>query len=126
MANCVFLSLFSFLVLYLFNNLFFNNFVGASVITVLPGSRLQEVTRMLPIFSDTMGLLKNLLPDLTTVIPVAPNQHVESYISRVIHSWPVPNILIPGGLPLSRYEAFNVSQPMLFSLNYICIKHNCK
>lgn len=86
---------------------------GGSVITVLPGSRLQEVTRMLPIFSDTMGLLKELLPDLTTVIPVARNQHVESYVDSAIGSWPVPNILIPGGLPLDKYKAFSASAAAL-------------
>ncbi|KAL7185884.1 hypothetical protein ACSBR2_027776 [Camellia fascicularis] len=86
---------------------------GATIITLLPGSRLQEVTRMLPIFLNTMKLLKNYFSELVTVIHVAPNKHVEDYISRVIHKWPVPVILIPGGSPQMKYDAFGASRVAL-------------
>ncbi|KAK8505938.1 hypothetical protein V6N12_074001 [Hibiscus sabdariffa] len=82
---------------------------GATVITLLPGSRLQEVTRMLPIFSNTMKLLKDSFHELITVITVAPNRLVDNYIARAIDTWPVPAILVPGGtqhLKL-KYDAFN-------------------
>ncbi|PPS18045.1 hypothetical protein E1A91_A07G212800v1 [Gossypium mustelinum] len=82
---------------------------GATVITLLPGSRLQEVTRMLPIFSNTMKLLKDSFPELVTVIHVAPNQLVDNYIAKAVHKWPVPAILIPGGTPQLKYDAFNAS-----------------
>ncbi|KAJ4833384.1 hypothetical protein Tsubulata_032960, partial [Turnera subulata] len=45
---------------------------GATVISVLPGSRLQEVTRMLPIFANAMKQLKISFPELITVIHAAP------------------------------------------------------
>ncbi|KAK6259532.1 hypothetical protein SCA6_014006 [Theobroma cacao] len=86
---------------------------GATVITLLPGSRLQEVTRMLPIFSNTMKLLKDSFPELVTVIHVAPNQLVDNFITRAIHKWPVPAILIPGGIPHLKYDAFNASRVAL-------------
>ncbi|XVF31834.1 hypothetical protein REPUB_Repub17cG0027700 [Reevesia pubescens] len=86
---------------------------GATVITLLPGSRLQEVTRMLPIFSKTMKLLKNSFPELVTVIHVAPNQLVDNYIARAIDKWPVPAILIPGGTLHLKYDAFSASQAAL-------------
>ncbi|XP_010252592.1 PREDICTED: probable lipid-A-disaccharide synthase, mitochondrial [Nelumbo nucifera] len=86
---------------------------GTTVITLLPGSRLQEVTRMLPIFSDTIKLLKGSFPELTTVIPVAPNCHVENYISRAIQTWSVPTILIPGESQQLRYDAFSASRVAL-------------
>ncbi|XWS47369.1 hypothetical protein CRYUN_Cryun14cG0146600 [Craigia yunnanensis] len=86
---------------------------GVTVITLLPGSRLQEVTRMLPIFSNTMKLLKDSFPELVTVIHVAPNQLVGNYIARAIHKWPVPTILIPGGTPQLKYDAFNASRVAL-------------
>lgn len=82
------------------------------VITLLPGSRLQEVTRMLPVFLNSVEQLKDSYPDLTTVIPVAPNQHVERYIDRAIHKWTVPTILIPGGSQNLKYDAFSVCYMM--------------
>ncbi|KAH7576116.1 hypothetical protein JRO89_XS01G0000100 [Xanthoceras sorbifolium] len=66
---------------------------GATIITLLPGSRLQEVTRMLPIFAKTIERLKDSFPKLLTVIHVAPNQHLENYITRVTDKWPVPAIV---------------------------------
>ncbi|PIA57096.1 hypothetical protein AQUCO_00600075v1 [Aquilegia coerulea] len=86
---------------------------GATVITLLPGSRLQEVTRMLPIFSNTMRLLNNSFPELTTIIPVALNKHVENYVSSAILGFPVPTTLIPGGLPQLKYDAFSASKAAL-------------
>ncbi|KAF5190948.1 Lipid-a-disaccharide synthase [Thalictrum thalictroides] len=86
---------------------------GATVITLLPGSRLQEVTRMLPIFSDTMRLVNNSFSELITVIPVALNKHVENYVGNAIQGFPVPTILIPGGLSQLKYDAFTASKAAL-------------
>ncbi|KAI3916762.1 hypothetical protein MKW98_026233 [Papaver atlanticum] len=86
---------------------------GATIISVLPGSRLQEVSRMMPIFSDTMELVKDSFPELTTVIPVAPYQQVEEYISAAIKTWPVSTILISGGSAQLKYDAFSASTAAL-------------
>ncbi|XP_077222313.1 putative lipid-A-disaccharide synthase, mitochondrial isoform X2 [Tasmannia lanceolata] len=86
---------------------------GATVITLLPGSRLQEVTRMLPIFLNTMEQLKNSFSELITVIPVAPNQHVENYIDRAIQTSTMPAILIPGSSRNLKYDAFSASRAAL-------------
>lgn len=86
---------------------------GAAVISLLPGSRLQEVIRMLSIFAHTFDQLKDSIPELITVIHVAPNQHVENYIDGVIRKWPVPAILIPGGHQHLKYDAFSVSSSAL-------------
>lgn len=83
---------------------------GAAVISLLPGSRLQEVIRMLSIFAHTFDQLKDSIPELITVIHVAPNQHVENYIDGVIRKWPVPAILIPGGHQHLKYDAFSASR----------------
>lgn len=83
---------------------------GAAVISLLPGSRLQEVIRMLSIFAHTFDQLKDSIPELITVIHVAPNQHVENYIDGVIRKWPVPAILIPGGNQHLKYDAFSASR----------------
>ncbi|XP_057457915.1 probable lipid-A-disaccharide synthase, mitochondrial isoform X2 [Lotus japonicus] len=69
---------------------------GATVISLLPGSRAQEVSRMLPIFANTMELLKDDVPQLMAIIHVAPNEHVEGLIASSVRRWPVPVVLIPG------------------------------
>ncbi|GJX75220.1 probable lipid-A-disaccharide synthase, mitochondrial [Tanacetum coccineum] len=67
---------------------------GSTVFTLLPGSRLQEVNRMLSIYSKTINLLKDSVKDLTTIkIHVAPNLHVEDYIKRAVNEWHVPVVL---------------------------------
>lgn len=59
---------------------------GFPVISLLPGSRLQEVTRMFPIFSNTLDQLKGSFPNLVAAVHVAPNQHVEDYINKAASS----------------------------------------
>lgn len=86
---------------------------GATVISLLPGSRLQEVTRMVSIFSETLKRLRESFPNLETVIHVAPNQHVENYIKQVLPHWPVPAILVPGGSLHVKYDAYSASRVAL-------------
>ncbi|GAV62421.1 LpxB domain-containing protein [Cephalotus follicularis] len=96
---------------------------GAKFVTLLPGSRLQEVKRMLPIFADTMELLKDSLSDLTTIIHVAPNMHVENYIgSVVVRNWPVPFILIPAGDLQLKYDAFSASMAALCTSGTVALE----
>ncbi|XP_020594195.1 probable lipid-A-disaccharide synthase, mitochondrial isoform X2 [Phalaenopsis equestris] len=86
---------------------------GNTVITLLPGSRLQEVKRMLPIFSQTMELLNASFTGLSAIIPVAPHQHVASYIEQEICSSSLSAILIPGMSLQQRYDAFSASRAAL-------------
>ncbi|XP_033131269.1 probable lipid-A-disaccharide synthase, mitochondrial isoform X3 [Brassica rapa] len=81
----------------------------STVISVLPGSRLQEVERMLPIFSKAMKLLKDPFPNLVTLIHVASNSQVDHYIGKSLPQWPVPAILVPSGSTQLKYDAFGVS-----------------
>ncbi|CAD5167788.1 unnamed protein product [Musa acuminata subsp. malaccensis] len=86
---------------------------GATVFTLLPGSRLQEVTRILPIFLKTIELLKNSFSELSIFIPVAPNSHVEDFVSRTIQSSPLSAILVPGASLDQKYDAFSASTAAL-------------
>lgn len=63
---------------------------------------------MLPIFANTMELLKDDVPQLMAIIHVAPNEHVEGLIASSVRRWPVPVVLIPGGATHLRYDAFSV------------------
>ncbi|PON48501.1 Glycosyl transferase [Parasponia andersonii] len=95
---------------------------GATVISLLPGSRLQEVTRMLTIFAKTMDLLQESFPELVTVIHVAPNSHVENYIDGFVSKWPVPAILVPGGSPPQKYDALSASKVSLCASGTVAVE----
>lgn len=95
---------------------------GSTVISLLPGSRLQEVTRMLPIFSRTMELMKDSLGELTNIIHVAPNRNVSDYISKSISVWPVPILLIPGGSSFTKYNSFSASKVALCTSGTVAVE----
>ncbi|TVU35084.1 hypothetical protein EJB05_16953, partial [Eragrostis curvula] len=85
----------------------------STIITMLPGSRMQEVVRMLPIFLHTMQHLKHTFNELSLVIPVAPHRDVRTYVEKVVQSVPISVVLIPGESLKGRYDAFNASQAAL-------------
>ncbi|KAJ1285408.1 hypothetical protein BS78_03G277900 [Paspalum vaginatum] len=84
-----------------------------TIITMLPGSRMQEVVRMLPIFVHTVQNLRHKDNELSLVIPVAPNRDVRIYIEKVVQSNPFPVVLVPGGSLKERYGAFSASRAAL-------------
>ncbi|CAG7901135.1 unnamed protein product [Brassica rapa] len=94
----------------------------STVISVLPGSRLQEVERMLPIFSKAMKLLKDPFPNLVTLIHVASNSQVDHYIGKSLRQWPVPAILVPSGSTQLKYDAFGVSQAALCTSGTVAVE----
>ncbi|KAF8111993.1 hypothetical protein N665_0069s0020 [Sinapis alba] len=94
----------------------------STVISVLPGSRLQEVERMLPIFSKAMKLLKDPFPKLVTLIHVASNSQVDHYIGKSLCEWPVPAILVPSGSTQLKYDAFGVSQAALCTSGTVAVE----
>ncbi|KAI4378257.1 hypothetical protein MLD38_015760 [Melastoma candidum] len=95
---------------------------GATIMSLLPGSRLQEVTRMLPIFAKTINMLKHAFPELLTVIHVAPNKHVESHIDVVMKDWPVSFFLISGENTMLKYDAFQASQVALCTSGTVAVE----
>jgi lipid-A-disaccharide synthase len=83
--------------------------LDATIITMLPGSRMQEVVRMLPIFLNTVQNLRHTFKELSLVIPVAPHRDVRTYVEKTVQSGPSSVVLIPGGSLKERYDAFSVS-----------------
>lgn len=65
---------------------------------------------MLPIFLNTLELLKRSFPELAIVVITAPNDHVKAYIDKVVRRWSLPIILVPGASLHEKYDAFSVSQ----------------
>ncbi|XP_019249393.1 PREDICTED: probable lipid-A-disaccharide synthase, mitochondrial isoform X2 [Nicotiana attenuata] len=92
---------------------FLTDYGISSVISLLPGSRLQEVTRMFPLFSSTLEHLKGSFPHLVTAVHVAPNQHVEDYIDKAVCKWPSSVVLVPGGSHQMKYNSFSASSVAL-------------
>ena len=60
----------------------------ALFLAVLPGSRVGEVGRLLPVFGEVIARLHAAHPTLEVVVPVVPA--VEAMIRQAAQSWPVP------------------------------------
>jgi len=58
------------------------------VIAVLPGSRRSEVSRLLPVFKDTVALLAQRIPDLHVVMPTVST--VAADVEADAATWAVP------------------------------------
>lgn len=94
--------------------------VPASVplLTVLPGSRMSEVSRLLPIFGETLKLLQARHPELQVVLPTIP--HLRQYVSQHTKNWPVPVLLLEGDE--EKYDGFAASRAALACSGTVAIE----
>jgi len=58
-----------------------------TLLAVLPGSRISEIKRLLPIFGDTLRLLAPRLNGLRVGVPVVP--HVQQQVAEGVANWPL-------------------------------------
>lgn len=75
------------------------------ILCLLPGSRHNEVRYLLPVFSETISILKNKIPNLVVVIPTV--QAVMGKVADASKNWPVPTIVTLGDK--EKNEAFAAS-----------------
>lgn len=68
-----------------------NKLKGKKVLALLPGSRKQEITRMLPIYAQALASM----PDYTPVIAAAPSIPVSYYV-EILKESPIKPIIIQG------------------------------
>ncbi len=61
------------------------------LLAVLPGSRMSEASRLMPIFKATIEMLLPKYPGLRIAIPAAPN--LTAYIREQCRDWPAPVII---------------------------------
>jgi lipid-A-disaccharide synthase len=61
---------------------------------VLPGSRVNEIERLMPVFGETLARLAAAHPGLDPVLPVVP--HLATRISAAMERWPVKARLVLG------------------------------
>jgi lipid-A-disaccharide synthase len=64
----------------------------AMPIILMPGSRVTEITRLLPIFADALLLLEDRFPNLVAVMPVAAS--VAPRVMDAVADWPHKPILV--------------------------------
>lgn len=81
---------------------------GAPVVAVLPGSRMNEVRQLLPVFRQAVALACREFPDLICVLPVVP--HVADFVKRASSDWPAPlHVVETEADKFAAFDAANVA-----------------
>ena len=78
-------------------------------LTVLPGSRMSEASCLMPIFGETLKILKDKHPALHVVIPVVP--HLATFLREQSQNWTVPVTFVD--TDTDKYDAFAASRAAL-------------
>ena len=81
----------------------------APVLAILPGSRGNEVSRLLPVFGQTLHRLLADFPGLRGVVPVV--SAVKDEVAAAVAGWPIPITLVEG--EAEKYNAFAASTAAL-------------
>jgi lipid-A-disaccharide synthase len=81
----------------------------ARVLTLMPGSRRTETSRLLPILGTTLDRLRASVPHLVPVVPLA--GPVAEAVRAGTAAWPVAPILVSD--PAEKYDAFAASAAAL-------------
>jgi lipid-A-disaccharide synthase len=80
----------------------FNIAHNAVPVVLMPGSRVTETSRLLPVFRQTMALLAESIPGLQPVLAAAPV--IADAVEAQTQDWKVPPIIVRD--VASRYDAF--------------------
>ncbi|MCB8874064.1 lipid-A-disaccharide synthase [Acidisoma silvae] len=64
----------------------------AMPVILMPGSRVTEITRLMPVFAEALAMLAARFPHLVPVMPVAAS--VAPKVTAAVASWPVKPILV--------------------------------
>ncbi|HEY1935269.1 MAG TPA: lipid-A-disaccharide synthase [Acetobacteraceae bacterium] len=81
----------------------------ARIVTVMPGSRRTEVSRLLPIIGETLQRVSARIPNLQPVVPLA--GPVADAVRRATSAWPARPILV--GDTDDKHDAFAASAAAL-------------
>jgi lipid-A-disaccharide synthase len=76
---------------------------------LLPGSRLAEVSRLLPIFGEAAEILRRRFPDLEIALPAVP--HLRERIVAETSRWPRPPVVLDG--EAAKLRAFRTARAAL-------------
>lgn len=94
--------------------------IGADerTLLVLPGSRGSEISRLLDVFGETVGLLKAEIPDLKVILPAV--THMEARIRGGVASWPHKPEIVTG--QAAKRAAFRKGQAALAASGTVCLE----
>jgi lipid-A-disaccharide synthase len=82
---------------------------GRPLLAVLPGSRSSEVRPLLPIFQDTVGRVREMIPDLVCILPAVP--HLVYLVREMTTNWPAPLHIVED--EADKFAAFGVADAAL-------------
>ena len=82
---------------------------NATPIVILPGSRVTETSRLMPVFRETMARLQLQIPNLVPVLAAAPG--IAEAASAMVADWPVEPIIVRS--EAARYDAFAAAKAAL-------------
>ncbi|EWY42151.1 lipid-A-disaccharide synthase [Skermanella stibiiresistens SB22] len=88
------------------------------VLTVLPGSRRGEISRLLPDFGATVARLAPRYPGLVVAVPTVP--HVRDTVAAAVAGWPVRTVLVEGDA--DKYDAFAASEAALAASGTVALE----
>jgi lipid-A-disaccharide synthase len=88
------------------------------VLTVLPGSRRGEISRLLPDFGATVARLAPRYPGLVVAVPTVP--HVRDTVAAAVAGWPVRTVLVEGDA--EKYDAFAASEAALAASGTVALE----
>lgn len=76
--------------------------VEVPLLCALPGSRGSEIRRLMPVYGETLRLLKSRIPDLQVVIPAV--AHVADAIRTAAADWPITPVIVAE--TVEKHDAF--------------------
>lgn len=79
------------------------------LLTVLPGSRTSEISRLLPIYRETVLILKAKHPSLQIIVPTVP--HLKDRVADAIATWGIPAHIVE--TEIDKFDAFAASTAAL-------------
>lgn len=82
---------------------------SASPVVILPGSRVTETSRLLPVFRETMARLQLDIPNLIPILAAAPG--IADAAAAMTADWPVEPIIVRS--ETERYDAFAAAKAAL-------------
>ncbi|TKA98252.1 lipid-A-disaccharide synthase [Cereibacter changlensis] len=78
------------------------------MLLALPGSRRSEVTRLAPVFGETLRILQHSHPGLSVVLPTVP--HVAALVRQLVADWPIhPLVIEEAALKRAAFRAADVA-----------------
>jgi lipid-A-disaccharide synthase len=91
---------------------------GATVVGILPGSRMGEVKRHLPVFRDAAARLALQVGPFTSVLPTV--RGVAGAVREMTRDWPGPVVIVEG--EAEKYDAFAASDVALAASGTVALE----